>query len=85
MSKRLRDSQWDRHGVIERMLSNVKIPKMAKIAQKFDNNRIEDIPAAIRSELGRPEIAEGIKPGSSIAITVGSRGITNIALITRKL
>jgi len=85
MSKKLRDSQWDRYGVIENMLRNVKIPRMAKIAQKFDNKRIEDIPAAIRRELGRPEIAERIKPGSSIAITVGSRGITNIALITREV
>jgi len=85
MSEKFRDSQWDRHGVISRMLGDVKIPRMVKIHQKFEDNGIKDIPAVIKSELNKPQIAGTIKPGQSIAITVGSRGIANIALITREV
>lgn len=85
MTEKLRDSQWDRHGIINNMLKDVKIPKMAKILQKFDENSIKDIPAVIKRELNKPEIAGTIKAGQSIAITVGSRGIANIALITREV
>src|SRR5690554_1604484 len=85
MSEKFRDSQWDRHGVVGRMLNDIKVPKMAKVLQKFEDNGIKDIPAVIKSELSKPEIAKQVKPGQSIAITVGSRGVANIALITKEV
>lgn len=84
MSKVFRDSEWDRDGVIEGILGDVPIPKMAKVRQLFDETKIEDIPAAIEAEFNKPEIASTIKKDASITITAGSRGIANLALIVRE-
>lgn len=59
------------------LIGNVKIPKMVKVKQKFDPYEIEDPVPVIQAELARPEIASRIRPGARIAITAGSRGITN--------
>lgn len=85
MSEQLRDSKWDRQGVVERMLRDTPLPRMVRVQQSLDNERIEDLPAAIAAELAKPEIVRTIKPGMSIAITVGSRGVANIPLITREV
>lgn len=71
--------------VISNLLSDIKLPKMAKIRQKFSRPIIDDIPLAIYNEVNKPEIAKNIKKGNTIAITVGSRGVANIALITKEL
>ncbi|MBQ1407689.1 MAG: DUF2088 domain-containing protein [Eubacterium sp.] len=72
-------------GVVYDLLKDYKIPRMVKIHQKFDTDHIapEDIPSVIRAKLERPEIAEKFKPGMEIAITVGSRGISNTALVVK--
>ncbi|MEA4854644.1 MAG: lactate racemase domain-containing protein [Christensenella sp.] len=67
------------------MVHNVKLPKMALVRQRFDREILEDIPGEIRKQLERPEITETIKPGMSIGITGGSRGVANIALILREI
>ena len=85
MSTTMRDSVWDRDGVIESILEPVRIPKMAKVRQLFDDSSIEDIPQVIESEFNKPEIAATIKKGASIAVTAGSRGIAHIPLITREV
>lgn len=85
MSKVLRDSCWDRDGVIAGMLGSIPLPRMAKVKQTFDDNHINDIPQAIRRQFDREEIAEKIISGNSIAITVGSRGVANIAEITKEV
>lgn len=65
------------------VIDNVKIPKMARVRQKFDPSEITDPAAGIRGELSRPEIAATLKPGMNIAITAGSRGIHNHKLILK--
>ena len=65
------------------VIGNVKIPKMARVRQKFDPSEITDPAAGIRGELSRPEIAATLKPGMNIAITAGSRGIHNHKLILK--
>ncbi len=74
-------------GVVSQLLRDVPIPKMFRASQTFPGEHIppERIPEAIRSELSRPEIAGRIKPGMEIAITAGSRGIRNVALITKTI
>lgn len=81
----LRDSVWDRDNVISDILENQAIPKMARVRQKLDSTRISDIPLAIEQEFAKPEIAGTVKKGASIAITAGSRGVANIALILREV
>ena len=56
-------------------------PAMARIKQHFDTQSIQDIPAAVRSELQKINLRNIIAPGDSVAITGGSRGIANIAII----
>jgi hypothetical protein len=60
---------------------------MVKIHQRFDSSHIEaeKIPQAVLAELSRPELQGIIKPGKRIAVTCGSRGVANIALITRAI
>jgi len=84
MSEKFRDSQWDRHGVIGDILKTTKIPKMARVAQTFEDTTIRDVPGAVAKEFDKKEIAQTIKPGMSIAVTAGSRGIANIAAITKE-
>ena len=55
--------------------------RMRKIRRRFDATRIEDIPAAIRSELAAGGIR--FKPGEKIAVGCGSRGIANLLVIVQ--
>lgn len=74
-------------GVIADLLGGVKLPEMVSIKQEFDRTHIPEAELAevVFAQLGRDEIAEKIKPGMEIAITVGSRGVANVPLITRAI
>jgi Lactate racemase N-terminal domain len=63
----------------------MEFPKVVKIRQKFPRPRVENVEAALREQLGRGEISSTIKPGMSVALTAGSRGIAEIAGILRSL
>jgi len=56
---------------------------MLPVRQNFPDRKLSDIPAEVRSELGAAQFGAGLKPGARIAIGVGSRGISNIALIVK--
>jgi Lactate racemase N-terminal domain len=58
-------------------------PNMYRIRQTFEGPTVADIPAAVRAELVRADVASVIKPGQTVALTAGSRGITNIATIVK--
>lgn len=60
---------------------NIKLPKMVKVTQEFDDDHLEDTAAAVR-ETAAPFAAE-MKTGSTAAVLVGSRGITDIDLIAK--
>lgn len=72
-------------GYVNDMLRNIPLPRMVKVQQSFDGTKLEDPAQGVRDAFNRPEIMERIKPGMSIAITVGSRGVANVALITREI
>ena len=63
----------------------MKYPKMIRIRQNFKTNPIKDIPAAIRSELDRIQPQKVIGRGQTVAITAGSRGINNLAVILAEI
>ncbi|MDR0668495.1 MAG: hypothetical protein LBF95_00290 [Treponema sp.] len=71
-------------GVISRLCAEVRLPRMLRVRQFFDRDHIEaeDIPAAVRAQLSRPELGNPVEPGKRYAITCGSRGVANIVLIT---
>jgi len=60
-------------------------PLTFRVRQKFDSPRlpVDQIPATVEAELARLELGRRIDAGQSVAITAGSRGIANIALIIR--
>ena len=73
--------------IIKELCAEVKLPKMLKVRQCFDPERIDpaDIPNAVFAELSRPELGDYIKQGKRIAITCGSRGVNNVAVITKSI
>lgn len=72
-------------GNIENLLRDIPVPKMVPVRQTFDRSRLEDVPGEVRRELLRPEVAAKVAPGMRIAITAGSRGIDNLAVIIREV
>jgi hypothetical protein len=60
-------------------------PLVFRVRQTFRGPTlpIEQIPATVASELSRLRLGQRIKPGQAVAITAGSRGVANIALIIK--
>lgn len=52
------------------------LPKMARIRQTFARPRIDDIAAEMREQM--QVLTRRIRPGMTVGLTVGSRGIQNI-------
>ena len=61
----------------------MQLPRMMRVKQRFDGPTLEDIPGAVREEVAGLNLSGKVARGDSVAISVGSRGIANIALITR--
>ena len=58
-------------------------PNMYRIRQRFEGPAVADIPATVQAELSGLDVASVIKPGQTVALTAGSRGVANIATILR--
>jgi len=58
-------------------------PRLLVVRQKFPDRRIPDIAAEVHKQLTASGFAARLKPGSRVAIGVGSRGIHQIATIVR--
>lgn len=74
----------EKGGVVSRLLEQVALPAMFRARQRFPRPVLKpgEIPAAVAAELGREPFAGKIQPGKRIAITAGSRGVANVAVIT---
>ena len=59
------------------------LPRFFKVRQQLPRDRLQDVAAAVRAELGRIGLASRLKPRASVAITAGSRGIAQIPLVIR--
>lgn len=60
-------------------------PKTLLVRQAFATQRLADVPAAIRQQTAAVRLGERIRPGESVAITAGSRGIADLPGIMRTL
>ncbi len=56
---------------------------MYRLRQKFPRPLVDNIPAAVRDTLTKLNLGTKIKRGQTVALTGGSRGIANIALILK--
>jgi hypothetical protein len=63
----------------------MNFPRMFRVKQRFEGPRVSDIPAAVRETLQTLHLQEKVKPGQTVAVTAGSRGIANIDRITRSV
>ena len=70
---------------IRALLKDVSLPRFVKIRQHFENTVIspDRIEEEVFRQLSREEIAQTIRPGMSVCLTCGSRGIDNIVAITK--
>jgi hypothetical protein len=63
----------------------MQLPRMVRVRQTFDRPRVDDIPAEVEKKLAALKLGSTVRPGQSVAITAGSRGIANVAVITRAI
>ena len=53
--------------------------RLLRIRRRFPRPRVQDIADTVRRQLAEPLAA--VRPGTEIAVAVGSRGIANLAAI----
>lgn len=70
--------------VVNDIIKDIPLPNMVKVRQEFDRTRLENVAAEVRKSLERREILGNLRPGMTVAVAVGSRGISNHALIVRE-
>ena len=59
------------------------LPRIFRVKQHFEAPQVDDVPGEVGRQLAGLRLGEKIQPGQSVAISVGSRGITDIRLIIR--
>ena len=70
---------------IRKIVSPTPLPRMIPISQTFPAKRLEDPLAALREALAACPASERIRPGMSVAVTVGSRGVARLVDLVRTL
>lgn len=60
-------------------------PRVFRVRQSFESQIVPDIRATVEAELRRLNLAGRVKPGQTVAITAGSRGVANIAVIIKSV
>ncbi len=71
--------------IIEQLLKDIPIPRMVRIRQKFDRKKLQNPSQALMEQLEKPGTLDQIKSGQEVAVAVGSRGVANIATLTKTI
>ncbi len=75
--------------IFNELLDHIPIPRMITVRQHFDRPRIDDLETVFLSRLSENDLLDKVREGMTIAVTAGSRGITDqqrmITLIVREL
>lgn len=69
-------------GIIQELLQDIPLPKMAKVKQEFNTEQIDNLESALQQELEKDYIRQRVKPGMEIAVAVGSRGLDRLVELT---
>ena len=69
------------------LIKGVSVPRMVKIREVFDDTHIpvNMIADMVNAELSREALGGQVKPGMRIAITCGSRGMSNNAVMAKAI
>lgn len=70
---------------IQALLQAIPLPRLVPIETTFDRPVLADLPTAFLSKLHASRVLESIRPGMTIAVGAGSRGIANLPQVTRLL
>src|SRR5690606_17513325 len=71
-------------GIIEELLKDIPLPKMVKIKQTFNDEKLDNVDEVLQAALQQERIRETVKPGMEIAVAVGSRGVDQIVEVTAR-
>ena len=63
--------------------TSFQLPRMVRVKQNFPDRALADVPGSVAEALRTAGLSGRVKPGSRVAIGVGSRGITNIDSIVK--
>jgi hypothetical protein len=58
-------------------------PQLVRVRQRFNADRITDIAGEVAGQLASLNLGTRVRPGQSVAITCGSRGVNHIAEIVK--
>ena len=58
-------------------------PRIFRVRQHFKTPTITDVAGEVRKQLAALPLNQRIRPGQTVAVTAGSRGVANIAVIIR--
>src|SRR5207253_126722 len=61
----------------------MSLPPIARVRQAFRQPALADVPSAVAVAIRGSRIASRVRPGGTVALTVGSRGIAGIDRIAR--
>lgn len=69
-------------GVIQDLLKDIPVPKMAKVKVNFSDEKIDNLEHELMEKLQQEHIRKTVKPGMEIALAVGSRGLDRLVELT---
>ncbi|MDB5053530.1 MAG: hypothetical protein JWM44_1580 [Bacilli bacterium] len=69
--------------ILHQLLQDIPLPSMVRVQQRFDATCLENPVESLRHELRKPGAIDLLKPGQTVAVAVGSRGIAHIAEFTK--
>jgi len=69
-----------------KLVENVKLPRMALVRQHFEAQDVADPATAVHEAMAQAGcVRESIRPGMSVALTVGSRGLASLPELVRAI
>lgn len=70
---------------IDDLLDPIKLPLMLPVRQHFERPVLHNLEASIAESVRAGGYLQALRPGQTVAISAGSRGISNLALVIRTL
>jgi hypothetical protein len=71
--------------IIDELLNPIRIPNMIRVRQEFPIKRITDVSGEVRRQVSCGSLLSRVKPGQTVAITAGSRGLADLPSIIREV
>ncbi|MDQ0883871.1 lactate racemase domain-containing protein [Peribacillus sp. V2I11] len=70
--------------IISELLSEIRLPKMVKVRQKFRTPQIADVAGEVKKAIKEAGVLSRINEDDKVAIAVGSRGVADLPILVRE-